>query len=70
LNTQYIFNDTDGYGYGIYKRLDDSMFSIAGGDAGVGFDSRRLVAENLTINILSNITNGENAIREVVLGFF
>jgi CubicO group peptidase (beta-lactamase class C family) len=70
LNTHYRFNDTDGYGCGIYKRLDDSMFSIVGGDAGVGFDSRHLVQEKLTINILSNITNGENSIRDVVLGFF
>jgi CubicO group peptidase (beta-lactamase class C family) len=69
LNTHYTFNDTDGYGYGIYKRLDDSMFSIEGGDAGVGFDSRYLLQENLTINILSNITNGENGIRDVVLDY-
>jgi hypothetical protein len=69
LNTQIAFDDIDGYSCGIYKRLGDSMFSILGGDAGVGFDSRRLVQEKLTINILSNITNGENGIRAVVLGF-
>lgn len=68
LNTQWAFNDTDGYGCGIYRRLDGSMFSIAGGDAGVGFDSMHLPQERLTINILSNITNGENGMREVVLG--
>ncbi len=70
LKTHYRFNDRDGYGCGIYKRLDDSMFSILGGDAGVGFDSRYLVQEKLTINILSNITNGEDDIRDVVLDFF
>jgi hypothetical protein len=70
LSTHHAFNATDGYGYGLYKRLDDSMFSIEGGDAGVGFDSRYLVREKLTINILSNITNGENTIRDVILGFF
>jgi CubicO group peptidase (beta-lactamase class C family) len=69
LNTHFTFNDTDGYGCGIYKRLDDSMFWIVGGDAGVGFDSRYLLQEKLTINILSNITNGENGIRDVVLDF-
>lgn len=69
LNTHYAINETDGYGCGIYKRLDGSMFSIEGGDAGVGFDSRYLLQERLTINILSNITNGENGIRDVVLGF-
>jgi CubicO group peptidase (beta-lactamase class C family) len=46
-----------------------SYSNIVGGDAGVGFDSRYLVQEKLTINILSNITNGENGIRDVVLGF-
>jgi CubicO group peptidase (beta-lactamase class C family) len=70
LDTHCTFNDTNGYGCGIYKRLDDSMFSIVGGDAGVGFDSRYLVQEKLTINILSNITNGENRIRGVFLDFF
>jgi CubicO group peptidase (beta-lactamase class C family) len=67
LKTHCTFDDTDGYGCGIYKRLDDSMFWIVGGDAGVGFDSRYLPRERLTINILSNITNGEDGLREVVL---
>jgi len=70
LKTHYRFNNTDGYGCGIYKRLDDSMFSIGGGDAGVGFDSRYIVQEKLNINIHSNITNGEDGIREVILNFF
>ena len=69
LNTHFVFNDTNGYGCGIYKRLDGSMFSIVGSDAGVGFNSRYLVPEKLTINVLSNITNGENAIVDVVLDF-
>jgi CubicO group peptidase (beta-lactamase class C family) len=69
LNTHFAFNDTDGYGCGIYRRLDGSIFSIVGGDAGVGFDSRYLLREKLIINILSNITNGEEGMREVVLGF-
>jgi len=70
LNTHCAFNDTDGYGCGIYKRLDGSMFWIEGGDAGGGFDSRYFPQRKLTINILSNITNGENGIRDVVLDFF
>jgi len=45
------------------------MFWIEGGDAGVGFMSRYLVKEKIIINILSNITNGENEIRDVVLDF-
>ena len=67
LSTHWIFNDADGYGCGIFKRLDDSLFSIAGGDAGVGFYSRYLVPDKLTINVLSNITNGENSIVDIVL---
>jgi CubicO group peptidase (beta-lactamase class C family) len=67
LSTHCTFNDTEGYGCGIYKRLDDSMFAIVGGDAGVGFDSRYIVPEKLTINVLSNITNGEEAMRDVIL---
>jgi CubicO group peptidase (beta-lactamase class C family) len=69
LKTHCKFDDTDGYGCGIYKRLDDSMFSIVGSDAGVGFDSRYLVQDRLTINVLSNITNGEDRIRDVILEF-
>jgi CubicO group peptidase (beta-lactamase class C family) len=68
LSTHVTFDDRDGYGCGLYTRLDGSMFWVEGGDAGVGFDSRYLPEEKLTINILSNITNGENDIRDVVLG--
>lgn len=67
LDTHVTFDETDGYGCGVYKRLDGSEFSIVGGDAGVGFDSRYRVEEKLTINILSNITNGEEAMRKVAL---
>jgi len=70
LNTHCTFDDTDGYGCGIYKRLDGSMFWIEGGDAGVGFDSMYFPQRKLTINILSNITNGENGMRDVVRDFF
>lgn len=70
LKTHGTFDATRGYGCGIQKRLDESMFFIVGGDAGVGFDSRYLVSEDLTINILSNITNGEEEIRDLVLDYF
>jgi CubicO group peptidase (beta-lactamase class C family) len=67
LRTHCTFNGTDGYGCGVYKRLDDSMFWIVGSDGGVGFDSWYLPHEKLTINILSNITNGDEAVKGVVL---
>jgi CubicO group peptidase (beta-lactamase class C family) len=67
LRTHHQFNTTNGYGCGIYKRLDDSMFAIGGSDAGVGFYSRYVCSGKLTINILSNITDGEEAMRGVIL---
>lgn len=70
LKTHCTLDAASGYGCGVYKRLDDSMFAIVGGDAGVGFDSRYIVAERLTMNILSNVTNGEEAMRDVVLSCF
>jgi CubicO group peptidase (beta-lactamase class C family) len=69
LQTHHRFDDRLGYGCGIYKRLDGSAFWISGVDAGVGFDSRYLVQEQVTINILSNITNGESRPRGVVLDY-
>jgi len=63
LKTRHPFNDLCGYGSGIYKRLDDRMFYIVGGDAGVGFDSRYLPEKDMTFSILSNITDGEGKVR-------
>jgi CubicO group peptidase (beta-lactamase class C family) len=67
LQTYSPLNERSGYGCGIYKRLDESMFFIVGGDAGVGFDSRFLVEEKTVISILSNITDGEEAMRETIM---
>ncbi len=67
LKTYHQFNDTMGYGCGLYKRLDGSMFSIIGEDAGVGFDSRFIVPDGLTINILSNRTAGADDLRKAIL---
>ena len=70
LQTHESFDEKTGYGCGLYKRLDDSLFAIVGGDAGVGFDSRYLVNQKITASILSNTTNGEESLRKVVLDFF
>ncbi len=70
LETHYTFDATNGYGCGIYKRLDDSMYAIEGGDAGVDFSSRYIVPERVTINILSNITNGEGEMRDLILSYY
>lgn len=68
LKTHCSLGGTNGYGCGLYKRLDDRMFSIVGGDCGVGFYSGYVVDARLTINILSNVTNGEEGARDAVLG--
>lgn len=69
LKTQHSFDDKSGYGCGVYKRSDGSLYAIVGGDAGVGFDSRYLVDPKITISIFSNITNGEEELGEVVRSF-
>jgi hypothetical protein len=66
LDTHHTFDETHGYGCGIYKRLDDSVFGISGGDAGVGFESRHLVQEKVTVNILSNITEGGDGLHAIL----
>jgi len=70
LKTYCKFDATSGYGCGIYKLLDDSIFAIVGGDAGVGFYSRYVVREKLTINIVSNITSGDENMSDVVPSHF
>lgn len=69
LATHSSVNDRVGYGCGIYKRLDGSLYSIVGGDAGVGFTSRYVVSEGLTFNILSNITDGNLDIGAVFMDY-
>lgn len=66
LETHHTLDAASGYGCGIKKRLDDSMFAISGVDAGVGFDSWYIVPKRLTINILSNITNGAGEMKNLI----
>ncbi len=67
LRTDTRLNEKAGYGCGIYKRLDDSMFFLIGGDAGVGFHSRYVVEEKMVVSILSNITEGDENLVEILL---
>lgn len=67
LKTHVVLDAARGYGCGLFKRLDDSMFAIVGGDAGVGFTSWYLLRDRQTINIVSNITGGDEEIKEIVL---
>jgi CubicO group peptidase (beta-lactamase class C family)/protein tyrosine phosphatase (PTP) superfamily phosphohydrolase (DUF442 family) len=71
LETRYKFDDKHGYGCGVYKNLDDSRYAIVGGDAGVGFDSRHFVDENITDqHPLESHQRRRGALREVVMEFF
>ncbi|NEQ99828.1 MAG: beta-lactamase family protein [Cyanothece sp. SIO2G6] len=64
--TYHQFNDRYGYGCGVYKRLDDSEFSIEGSDAGVGFFSGYCPDSGLVVSILSNRTDGTLNIAEKI----
>lgn len=57
LRTRHSFNASGGYGCGIYTE-GDSVFSIRGGDAGVGFYSMYDAVRDMTVSVLSNITDG------------
>jgi len=69
FKTHCVLDSSMGYGCGIFKRLDDSMFAIMGGDAGIGFDSWYSAKERLIINVLSNITNGAEEMTDVILRY-
>jgi CubicO group peptidase (beta-lactamase class C family) len=57
------------YGYGIYitKFQGWDVFSFVGGDAGVGFDSRYIPNTGIQLSIISNITDGEEEMRKLIL---
>jgi len=59
------------YGYGVYisEFKDMNMFYFVGGDAGVGFDCRYLPEKELQTTIISNKTDGEEKVRDVVYSF-
>ena len=56
------------YGYGVYITRFEEMntYFIQGGDDGVGFDSRYIPETGLQITIISNQTDGEEKMREVI----
>ena len=56
------------YGYGLYisQFSGMDMYFFVGGDAGVGFDSRYIPEKDLQITIISNFTDGEEKIRDVI----
>ncbi|GAB6088701.1 serine hydrolase domain-containing protein [Spirochaeta dissipatitropha] len=68
LKQHVDFNESSGYGCGVYleSRGNGRVYSIVGGDAGVGFHSQYSPWQQLSIHILSNITNGEERMRELL----
>jgi CubicO group peptidase (beta-lactamase class C family) len=68
LSPHVIVDDPIEYGYGVYisKFSGMDMFFIVGGDAGVGFDSRYIPEKEIQITIISNTTDGEEKIRDVI----
>ena len=66
-----IWEDTS-YGLGIYisQLLNKDCFFITGSDAGVGFSSSYLPEFSLSINVLSNQTDGNDDIIEYILSKF
>jgi CubicO group peptidase (beta-lactamase class C family) len=68
LSPHVIVDEPIEYGYGVYisKYNGMDMYFIVGGDAGVGFDSRYIPEKELQITIISNTTDGEEKIRDVI----
>jgi CubicO group peptidase (beta-lactamase class C family) len=68
LSPQVTIGDSLEYGYGTYlsKLGEMKTLFIVGGDAGVGLDSLYIPEQKLLVNILSNMTNGEEDMREVI----
>ena len=71
LTLHAVINDRFRYGFGVYMRKhpDMDMVFFGGGDAGVGFDSRYIWKKNLGFTVVSNITDGEEQIRKVILDY-
>lgn len=67
LKTQSMMSESIHYGLGIYKGAKQNYYFIVGGDAGVGFDSRYYPEEDLIVNILTNLSDGENEIRDILI---
>ncbi len=59
LRTHQQLDATRGYGLGIYKSLDDGFFWIIGSDVGVGFFSSYRVLDDISVVVLSNMTDGQ-----------
>ncbi len=68
LSPHIIIEEPVKYGYGIYisKFSGMDMYFFVGGDAGVGFDARYFPEKDLQITIISNKTDGEEKIRDVI----
>lgn len=67
LQARQRYNDTLGYGCGIYVRVDGSGYAISGSDAGVGFYSVYIPQGPIVASILSNVSDGDSAMTRYIL---
>jgi CubicO group peptidase (beta-lactamase class C family) len=68
LSPRAEISERTSYAYGFYRRKKDGSYYIVGSDHGVGFDSRYLPERDLVVSILSNESDGEEAMRDAILG--
>lgn len=68
ITPQVKLSEAVDYGYGVYLSQinDQRTIYLVGEDAGVSFRSRCIPERELIINILSNKSEGENVIRDVI----
>lgn len=69
LTPRVEIHETVDYGYGVYiwKSHAPAAYFITGSDAGVGFDSRHFPETGVTVTIMSNVTDGESAMRKAIV---
>jgi CubicO group peptidase (beta-lactamase class C family) len=64
---RHRFSDKLGYARGIYLYLDRPGYAIIGSDAGVGFYSAYFPPQAVVVTVISNITDGEAAIKRLII---
>ncbi len=68
IHNQRENSKKSGYGLGIYTSIfnDETCYSAEGCDAGVGFNSTYIPSKKIIINILSNMTEGDDGMIKII----
>ena len=69
VGTQVDFDGSYGYGLGIWKDLGKNILYLVGSDAGVGFHSRYGIESMRVSTIISNRTDGEEPLLDLLKEF-